>query len=1059
MSNFQNSLCKGMVLGMLIASPLWAVDSDVISTALTVQPTHCGMAVILGGTADQALALANGSEFTVLAQMSDAKEAAKLKQAALAKGWLGIRVYVDQSGTEKCLLADHLADLAISADGRTPEAEILRVIVPLRGRGLLGGKTLTKPLPPGSDQWTHRQHGPDNNQVSSDTAFRQPVMLQYLAMPQLGGWINNCQVASDGIIIGLTDKLTKTTGNQAGKVIARNLYNGTILWIRELPKNVEASSPSCALIGGRFYLADGDACRVLVIDPETGKDIAMITPSAGADDRIRWLGVEKGRLAMLLGTNVPSIYQASQEYWKRPKRSFVEGETFLYDAHLAQLKAGHTLVMWDLAENHEIWRHRDAASIDYESVGLRNGRVYFYSENQHLACLDAKGTMVWEYKDPAWLANLKRPDKASIAYKSMGARTIIGPAGQLSFSLNDTSTHNVFNVDDGKLLWQGYRCPELKSFFLGERYFGHVKTGGSFFFDSLTGKENEKASINGGGCGAITWVEGLQCSVAHLSFGGKNPCGSPVVVADGVLAHMPSHCACSYISMPGASGFVAAETATKQATPKPEHPLQTGLALNAELTAKPGDWPTYRGDVEHRGGVHAPVIAKARLLWERPGPQKLVVTNSTEYLFDWLDRPTPPITAGGLAFYGATDGSLCAIKIADGTVAWTYATGGAILTAPAIADSRLYAGSADGWVYCLEAASGKLLWRWRGAPTERSILEYQKLVSTWPVTGVLVRDGIVYGTAGHWLQHGVVTFALDAKTGNSRWTTWTEPDIANIDTFFTRKHYSFAPTGALTIQGDTLWVGSSALGFPALFNIANGDRVAWIEDYARQSLTKQNYSFGGGTPDYGSDLIAVNDHAILAGGYKAVENRNKNIVPITWGFKVFQLNAQGQMDANNLDGVISAFAEKRACGVAPAFEGDRILYNECRSHYTLQFGRLAEWQKIEGTRKEPGRSGNPQLPTPLDTGFLIWSTNNVPVQAMALGSDAAVAVVCEGAARDFWHNPGPWKLKAYDLPTGAERWSVPLPGEVVINGIAPSADGTWVVTMGDGSIVGVGAAQ
>jgi len=43
---------------------LHAADAAMISTALAALPMHRGMAVILGVTTDQALALAEGSEFT-----------------------------------------------------------------------------------------------------------------------------------------------------------------------------------------------------------------------------------------------------------------------------------------------------------------------------------------------------------------------------------------------------------------------------------------------------------------------------------------------------------------------------------------------------------------------------------------------------------------------------------------------------------------------------------------------------------------------------------------------------------------------------------------------------------------------------------------------------------------------------------------------------------------------------------------------------------------------------------------------------------------------------------
>jgi hypothetical protein len=49
-----------------------------------------------------------------------------------------------------------------------------------------------------------------------------------------------------------------------------------------------------------------------------------------------------------------------------------------------------------------------------------------------------------------------------------------------------------------------------------------------------------------------------------------------------------------------------------------------------------------------------------------------------------------------------------------------------------------------------------------------------------------------------------------------------------------------------------------------------------------------------------------------------------------------------------------------------------------------------------------------------------------------------------------------WKLVAFDRATGETRWSVDLPGEPVFNGLAPSGEGAWLLTLRDGSVVAVG---
>src|SRR5262249_24985613 len=115
-------------------------------------------------------------------------------------------------------------------------------------------------------------------------------------------------------------------------------------------------------------------------------------------------------------------------------------------------------------------------------------------------------------------------------------------------------------------------------------------------------------------------------------------------------------------------------------------------------------------------------------------------------------------------------GVVRAVDAQTGKPRWTAYTGGPIKYPPAVWEGRAYVGSGDGWVYCLEAATGRLLWRFRAAPVERFIPVYGSLSSTWPIgSGVLVDRGVVYAAAGISSLDGTHVFALDAVTGKVRW--------------------------------------------------------------------------------------------------------------------------------------------------------------------------------------------------------------------------------------------------------------------------------------------------
>ena len=80
-------------------------------------------------------------------------------------------------------------------------------------------------------------------------------------------------------------------------------------------------------------------------------------------------------------------------------------------------------------------------------------------------------------------------------------------------------------------------------------------------------------------------------------------------------------------------------------------------------------------------------------------------------------------------------------------------------------------GCRDGWIYCLQASDGELVWRYRAVAEERRIVSYDQLESTWPVSGaVLVRDGSVYCVAGRsmFLDGGLHLLKLDVLSGEKQ---------------------------------------------------------------------------------------------------------------------------------------------------------------------------------------------------------------------------------------------------------------------------------------------------
>ncbi len=103
-----------------------------------------------------------------------------------------------------------------------------------------------------------------------------------------------------------------------------------------------------------------------------------------------------------------------------------------------------------------------------------------------------------------------------------------------------------------------------------------------------------------------------------------------------------------------------------------------------------------------------------------------------------------------------------------GETVWTFTAGGRIDSPPTIYRGKALFGSADGYVYAVRVADGKLAWRFRAAVDDRRTFVNGQLESVWPVHGsVLVQGGKLIVAAGRssYLDGGIRLYTLDPDTG------------------------------------------------------------------------------------------------------------------------------------------------------------------------------------------------------------------------------------------------------------------------------------------------------
>ncbi|MCB9940741.1 MAG: PQQ-binding-like beta-propeller repeat protein [Planctomycetaceae bacterium] len=247
--------------------------------------------------------------------------------------------------------------------------------------------------------------------------------------------------------------------------------------------------------------------------------------------------------------------------------------------------------------------------------------------------------------------------------------------------------------------------------------------------------------------------------------------------------------------------------------------ISFGLAVRVGTAA---DWPMWRYDAARSNASPAALPDELRLAWTLEVPQARPAWPASQEKLQF-DSVHQPIVVGDLLILGSSaNDSVTAYRTDSGTEAWRFYTEGPVRFAPVAARGRIYVGSDDGFLYCLQATNGKLLWKVQGGPSDSRIIGNDRLISMWPVRGgpVLI-DDTVYFTAGIWPFMGIFVHAVDAETGS---TTWINSETGSR--WVTHPHGapsfgSIVPQGYLAAVGDRLLVpGGRSL--PGIFDCKTG---------------------------------------------------------------------------------------------------------------------------------------------------------------------------------------------------------------------------------------------
>jgi len=726
----------------------------------------------------------------------------------------GALVHALPAGVDQLPYADNLVRLLVLKDeGRLSREEILRALAP-GGTVWMAGEVTRKPADPNRDGWTHYFYDASGNAVSKDTVVGPPRALQWYAGPsseRSHNWTTSTDgfVGDNGRVFYIRDEGPIAALPQKGggmnwasgrgtipelpekwSLIGRDAFSGVLLWKRPLEgfgqyqfEDVGPSQPtlwncwSSPLQLHRRVVARGD--RVLAtlayrgglsaLDAATGATLWEYKPKGFVDeiigdgDRVyvRVRGNIPAKLDKPIGTKPSSEQRTQGTYGSEKFFEYIDSQP------------PERVVALDVATGKELWS-ADAPRVTTESLCALDGRVCYFDMTD-VVCRDAAtGKELW-----------RSPQQKLDSFRgNTYARS--GNAGNL-FLWQDKVFFNAkgtvcLNLADGKELWKqprmgfggGFGHPTGLRVIDGILYSDNLSRSDAKTGESLN-RLVEQSAMGGThgrchrGVATVKYICGIAFGIEFYDIAARkmvsddrwlrSACALGYIPANGLLYHTPDPCACWL------GARIRGFHAMGPTPPKLDYDkvveaerLEKGPAYGRSQKSEAGsqkseDWPMYRHDNVRSGRATTPVGTTLKPQW-------------TANLGGEL---TPPVIANGRVYVARkNDNEVVCLDAGSGRILWRYATPAYVDSAPTVAGGRLVFGCADGKVYCLDAADGAVVWKFRAAPADILIVDENRVGSKWPVHGsLLVQDGVIYATAGRssFLDGGIHVVKLELATG------------------------------------------------------------------------------------------------------------------------------------------------------------------------------------------------------------------------------------------------------------------------------------------------------
>lgn len=279
-----------------------------------------------------------------------------------------------------------------------------------------------------------------------------------------------------------------------------------------------------------------------------------------------------------------------------------------------------------------------------------------------------------------------------------------------------------------------------------------------------------------------------------------------------------------------------------------------------------------------------------------------------ERRYDFADYyHSSPVIHNDMIILGTANGKMCAYKLNDGSLVWSFQAGDIVHNTAAVLGDKVYFGSFDGHVYALFASTGALAWKFKsvgqqffprgemqGSPAAgmntvfiggRDFNTYainardgfanwnRKFLNGWALSSTY-QDSVVYiGTSDD-----RVLVAIDAVSGRERWKTDVKFNIFGNCAFSSSMVYVGTIWGKL--YGIDKKTGQVKWGFATDGHKVNHDKYFKADDQYRDDIGSilkapvqwiaAEYSMGGifSTPAVSNDAIVVTTAEGIVYGFR-----------------------------------------------------------------------------------------------------------------------------------------------------------------------------------------------